>query len=309
VIAFPGDAANSSTVALSTDHKFWNANGADATKIEHTSADPRGGQRFVVQTNMSPGFILMYDMPTLKTTLDGLSGRQLPTSFTGHANVVVSYGDKANYTIITGGGAKNKGGAYSGAQQSGTGSTSVRRVQSINQDEQLKIPTIVDTLQWYATAEGNWLYFGEDGGAWDGEACWLAKFNPNNLTANGGKVPIYFMSQLTGGTTSSKFKQTIPSKCHVNGLSPSPLLSSTDVTSEYSGSWDLTGLLLKNVDGSFKASTTSRIREIDSQASINDKLIMLGTQPHYATGGVIAAKGLGEGGQLIMLKPKGLPIA
>jgi hypothetical protein len=152
------------------------------------------------------------------------------------------------------------------------------------------------------------LYFGEDGGAWDGEACWLAKFDPNNLTANSGKVRTYFMSQITGCTYSSKYLHTIPSKCHSFGLSPSPLLAK-DVTCEYSGSWDLTGLLLKNGDGSFKASPTSRIREIDSQASINDKLIMLGTQPHYVTGGVIAAKGLGEGGQLIALKPKGLPTA
>jgi hypothetical protein len=51
----------------------------------------------------------------------------------------------------------------------------------------------------------------------------------------------------------------------------------------------------------------SRIRPIDATVSINDKCIMIGTQHHMISGGLIGTKGLGEGGQMIMLKPKGLP--
>jgi hypothetical protein len=85
---------------------------------------------------------------------------------------------------------------------------------------------------------------------------------------------------------------------------------SRDDTNEYSGSWDLSGLLAKNADGSFKAATPSaKIRPIDATVSINDKLIMLGVQHHHASGGAVGTKRLGEGGQLIMMKPKNLPTA
>jgi hypothetical protein len=40
--------------------------------------------------------------------------------------------------------------------------------------------------------------------------------------------------------------------------------------------------------------------------AINNKLLMLGTQHHMSSAGVIAEKGLGQGGQLIMMKPKNL---
>jgi hypothetical protein len=80
-----------------------------------------------------------------------------------------------------------------------------------------------------------------------------------------------------------------------------------DFSNEYSGSWDLTGLLAKDSSGVFIATPSSRIRPIDSAVSINNKSIMLGIQHHMASGGIIGTKGLGEGGQIIMLKPKNLP--
>jgi hypothetical protein len=309
VSGFPGDASGSGSIVTSTTHRFMNATPAGGSggdnKAEHSSADPRGGQRFIVALNASnptSGFIPMYDMTGLTAVLNGLADGKLPNSVTCSLKLVVQYGSIDNYTIFTGGGAKNKLGFYSGANQS-------RRTESsTNADEQNKVPYIVDTLQWYVTSDpsgSDWMYLGEDSSTVDAEACWLAKFYPNNLV--GSDVPTYFMSQLSGCRNTSKAYQTIPPRCNYNvnvGV-----FSTKDNSTEISGSWDLTGLLVKNLDGSFKAQPGDRIRTFDDDVSINNKLIMLGTQHHMSSGGPIATKGLGEGGQLIMLKPKNLPTA
>jgi hypothetical protein len=300
VSAFVGDGLESTEIAFSSTHKFLNSTGSSGDKAEHTSADPRGGQRFVVSANrFNPsGYILMYDMTGLTANLNGLATGQLPNSIACSAKVAVSYGDSNNYYIYTGGGAKNKLGFYS------TNYSNARAQSSTNANEQRKVPYVVDTLQWYAAAGGeNWMYFGEDSSTIDAEACWLAKFDPNNLV--GSNVETYFMSQLSGARNTTKALQTIPPRCNYTVSATNPLMAS-DNSTEASGSWDLTGLLAKNPDGSFKATTSSRVREIDSTIPINDKLIMLGTQYHLASGGGIGTKGVGEGGQLIMLKPKGL---
>jgi hypothetical protein len=306
--AFPGDAAGSSSSVSSTTHKFLNAKPAGGSggdnKAEHSSADPRGGQRFVISFNTRgapSSFVLMYDMPDLKATLNAAPNGTLPNGFTGSAKCAVQYGSSANYGIYTGGGAKNKLGFYS------TNFADRRNSNSLNADEQKKVPFIVDTLQWYAAAGGeNWMYFGEDSSTCDAEACWLAKFDPDSLV--GSNVETYFMSQLSGASKSSKALQTIPPRCNYN-VSTTGTYGTRDNSTEYSGAWDLTGLLVKNQDGTFKATPSSRIRQFDDDVSINDKLLMLGTQHHMSSGGPINTKGLGQGGQLIMLKPKGLPTA
>jgi hypothetical protein len=198
-----------------------------------------------------------------------------------------------NYTINTGGGAKNMFGTFSA------------RLNEVITNEQLKVPLRVDTLQWYASSDGDWLYLGEDIGSTQAESAWIVKIVPDSLASN---VPIYFMSQTSGNSRTTKAYQTIPASSHylVNDTNP---YRTRDFTSEYSGSWDLTGLLAKDSGGAFVATTSSRIRPIDATVSINNKYIMIGTQHHMISGGVIGTKGLGEGGQLIMLKPKGLPTA
>jgi hypothetical protein len=292
VATFPGDALGSSSITASTDYRFLNQNGS--TAVEHHSADPRGGQRVCTESTHTPfGYILMYDMTGLTATLNAAGAGKLPNSFDCNVRTVVTYSNVANYTIYTGGGAKNKLGNYS--YFSGTVT-----------NEQLKIPYKVDTFQWYATSEGDWLYFGEDGSSTQGESCWLAKVPSTPSTA---KVPTYFMSQTSGGSATTKALQTVPPRCSYLVSNTNPYYSRDD-TNEYSGSWDLSGLLAKNADGSFKAATPSaKIRPIDATVSINDKLIMLGVQHHHASGGAVGTKRLGEGGQLIMMKPKNLPTA
>jgi hypothetical protein len=196
-----------------------------------------------------------------------------------------------NYTIFTGGGAKNMFGTFSTA-----GSTPIT-------NEQLKVPVRIDTLQWFASSEGDWLYYGEDNGSTQGESAWIVKIVPNAPAAN---VPVYFMSQTSGGTSTSKNLQSIPPACNFLVTDSNPFRT-RDLTNEYSGCWDLTGLLAKDSSGNFIATPSSKIRPINSTVSINNKSIMMGIQHHMSSGGVVGRNGQGEGGQVIMLKPKNLP--
>jgi len=305
--------------SFTTNYKFWNStdNASGTNKIEHASVDPYGGQRFIHATNRpsppqtNPAYILMHDLTGLSTILNGLSGSQLPEYIPGTVSLVVSFNtaNKANYQVNLAGGGKNKLGRFSG--RSATIAT-----------EQDKVPALVDTVQWCSASNNqHWLYMAEDASSSTTSfaatsagasasaalgdahnACWIMPFTPNALA--GKKVPLYYMSQLTGGTASSKYLQSIPAKTNVDISFNNPF-DNVDKTHEYSGCWDLSGLLLKT-NGSFAATSNSRIREFDSQVSINNKTLMIGTEMHYASGGVIGKNALGQGGQLLALKPKNL---
>ena len=316
----PLTSANDYTT-LTPNYKFWNSTG-DATgvyKVEHAASDPYGGQRYVVGTNtrvsgtapnlsVEPGYITMHDLTGLSTLLNGLSGTQFPTSIPATVKLVVSFNtaNKNNYQVLTAGGAKNRVGNFGG--------------RAVITEEQNKVPVLVDTLQWYSASNNqNWLYMGEDASssssssgsgstnpviAFAGDAhnaAWLAPFTPNDLA--GKKVPLYFMSQLSGGTASSKFKQSIPANTNYENVTNA--FYQADRTHEYSGSWDLSGMLHKS-SGAFVANTTTKLRTIDSQVPINNKTIMIGADMHYVAGGVIGKNTLGQGGQILALKPKNL---
>jgi len=76
---------------------------------------------------------------------------------------------------------------------------------------------------------------------------------------------------------------------------------------EFSGVVDLTGLLAKNSDGTWKHKKTDSGVTRHSAAesvSINDHLIVMGLQAHNMVGGIIQYFAADRGGQWYLYRPK-----
>lgn len=75
---------------------------------------------------------------------------------------------------------------------------------------------------------------------------------------------------------------------------------------EFSGIFDMSGLVAKNDDGSFMLSasdTGAEKRAADGSVSINDKYIIFGLQAHNLNTGVIDTFQCDRGGQWLIYKP------
>lgn len=128
----------------------------------------------------------------------------------------------------------------------------------------------------------------EDGGNDFGERKFLAKL--------GAPMKYYFVA-MSGGSENSRQKANVSA---VEAVFRNP------ASHEFSGATDISGLLAKNGDGSFKLSpgdVTGMKRTIDAQVAINDKNIIVTLQAHSNWGGWTESFNPDAVGQILLYKP------
>jgi hypothetical protein len=149
----------------------------------------------------------------------------------------------------------------------------------------------VDGIEVFSSASGQYILVQEDGGNRYGERMFLAK-----VRTDGTPMVWNFVAQ-SGGSLNTRMRAGVGVPAGTNGGAGSH---------EFSGSFDLSGLLHKTGDhwtvaagdGAGKAK-----RDADMMVPINDKYITVGLQAHNMNRGVIAAFNCDRGGQLYIYQP------
>ena len=137
----------------------------------------------------------------------------------------------------------------------------------------------------------------EDSGNDYGERMLLT--GPLEHDSDGKKLTYYFLA-MSGGSENTRMKA---------GVSVPAGTWSKATSHEFSGVFDLSGLLVRDADGEFVLSasgTGADKRAADRLVDINDKQIMVNLQAHSQNSGVLEAFQLDRGGQIYMIQPKNI---
>merc|ERR1712167_114791 len=149
----------------------------------------------------------------------------------------------------------------------------------------------IDGFEWFASSDSDlgYVLIQEDSGNDYGERTFIGELSTT--------TPItYYFIAISGGGGSTRMTNGVGIPAGVN---PAP------GSHEFSGAMDLSGMLLKNSDGSFAISSGDGYskRQADASVSINDKYIAMGLQAHNFSGGVIAQYHGDRGGSVMVYKP------
>jgi len=257
---------------------FWNAAGADSSgsKTEHVSPDPRGGSR-VLQTSTA-GYFGIYDFSDIT---DLLAGGSLPQSIPATYTCLQPESDIRS--LIELGGA----GLYADGQDATVNPDSGQNPGKETFED-------IDAAEWIAAKDGeDYIVIHEDSGNDFGERKFLAKV--------GTPMQYYFVA-MSGGKLNSRQLAMVSG---VEGVMLSPN------SHEFSGATDLSGMLAKNSDGSFKLAAgdvTGARRSLEAEVAIDDKSIVVTLQAHSNWGGWTTSLNPDAAGQILLYKPA-LPTA
>jgi hypothetical protein len=115
-----------------------------------------------------------------------------------------------------------------------------------------------------------------------------------------GKELTYYFLAMSGGAENTRM---------LNGVSVPAGTFTAALAHEFSGVFDLSGLLVRDESGAFVLSaegTGAAKRAADRLLDINDKLIMVNVQAQSQSSGFLESFQLDRGGQLYMIKPKNI---
>lgn len=156
----------------------------------------------------------------------------------------------------------------------------------------------IDGLEVLEGPEGKlYAILQEDSGNNYGERMLLA---PLEHERDGNELTYYFLA-MSGGSQNTRM---------LNGVSVPAGTWSRATSHEFSGIFDLSGLLLRDDSGAFVLSAAddgAAKRAADRMLDINDKLIIVNVQAHSQNSGYLEAFQLDRGGQVYVLKPKNIP--
>jgi hypothetical protein len=137
----------------------------------------------------------------------------------------------------------------------------------------------------------------EDSGNAYGERMLLT--GPLEHDRDGEELKYYFLA-MSGGQENTRMKA---------GVSVPAGTWSSATGHEFSGVFDLSGLLVRDESGDFVLSasdTGAAKRAADRLVDINDKQIMVNLQAHSQNSGVLEVFQLDRGGQIFMIQPKNI---
>jgi len=258
---------------------WWNQNGKDTSgsKTEHVSPDPNGGLR-VLQSSTA-GYMGIYDFSDLETKL---ASGSFPDSI--DATYTCLQPEKDVTGLIELGGA---GKLASPASDNGIDA----KKMCDNSDGVTCKDTFedIDAIDWFAASGGeDWIAIHEDGKNRYGERFLMGKVAT--------PMKYYFVAQ-SGGSLNSRVKAGVGA---VEGVFKS------GTGHEFSGSTDLSGLLAKNADGSFKVSAndaTGAMRTAAASVALNEKVFSVSLQAHTNWGGWTESFHPDAAGQVLIYKP------
>ena len=273
---FQNPPKNEAASGASTTHKFWTGAGIneEASKTEHNSPDPRGGNRYI--QGSTAGYMGIYDFTGVTAVLDALTGANLPLKI------------DATYTIVEG---ESK--VSDRIHLGGKGKRADGNDQTMMRDSSADKHTFedIDGLEWIAAA-GNkdYIIIQEDGGNKYGERMLIAE-----LPA-AGVMPQYKFIAQAGGSENTRTKAGV-------SVPAGTATAETAAASEFSGVADLSGILKSGTAVGGYAR-----RQAEATVAIEDKYIAVGLQHHSATKGVISDFNLDRGGQVYIYKPDNLEV-
>ena len=155
----------------------------------------------------------------------------------------------------------------------------------------------IDGLEVLEGPEGKlYVIIQEDSGNKYGERMLLA---PLEHEQDGKELTYYFLA-MSGGSENTRM---------LAGVSVPAGTFTTATAHEFSGVFDLSGLLVRDESGAFVLSadgTGAAKRAADRLLDINDKLIMVNVQAQSQSSGFLESFQLDRGGQLYMIKPKNI---
>jgi hypothetical protein len=253
-------------VGAPADFEFWTALGpnTEGKKTEHVSPSHNGKSAYS-QTSTA-GYIGEYDLTALGETLGALKGNDMPAVL--DATYFLYQGETPVNGIIDLGG---KGIRADGKDQ--TFMTDSSTTHATFED--------VDGYEVILAADGRYSIICEDGGNVFGERLFIAE-----LTGGDTPMDYKFIAQAGGKkNTRALNKVGIPA-----GTAGKPN------SNEFSGTADLSSMLLKDAKGAFKMLATDSgftKHVLESEVKINDKVLLVGLQAHNLNEGVISAMGAG----------------
>ena len=145
-------------------------------------------------------------------------------------------------------------------------------------------------MEWIAAANGeDYFVIHEDGGNLYGERKFLAKVG----------VPMkYFFVAQSGGSQNTRELASVSSVAGVHGRATSH---------EFSGAFDLSGLLRKDAAGNFELTVgdvTGKKRVLEAATPINEKIIAVNLQAHSNNAGWADTFKTDRVAQVLAYKPK-----
>ncbi|TAF23064.1 MAG: hypothetical protein EAZ65_09545 [Verrucomicrobia bacterium] len=283
--------SNAVSVANTEATKWFNANEQPAgytffpadDKVEHPAVDPDITKFRFVQNLTNPGALLGIEFTNLIAELTASS--TLPEYVSADVRRIIG-AENGSLTLNTGG----KGVAHTGPKNSDGSKTAAAHVDASNAYKMVA----PDGLQWIKSADADVLIVDEDSGNAYGERKYALVLNPETLElAQPGKG--WFLA-MAGGSQN-------PRALPANKVSAYGGTFSRATSSEFSGSWNVTGLVAKKPDGSFYSAAElagpGEQQVIASLPTSEQKLI--GVVQHAGeSGGAVSAFRCDNGGQVFM---------
>lgn len=260
-------------------YKWWNSAGYDegGKKTEHLSPDPRPGKTAFIQTSTAGYFGHLY----VQDVVAKLSEGDLPMSFEGTYYVYQGEHDITKQI-----------------QLGGKGQYAYDRDALLNWDDATGDgkPTFEDPDGFEVFADGDKLYamIQEDSGSDYGERMFITSALEHEID---GKDITYYFVAMSGGDLNTRMASGVGIPAGTNCGARAH---------EFSGLFDMSGLLRKAEDGKFALSASDsglHKRKNDKMTKINDKTILLGLQAHNMACGVIKYFGADRGGQWLLYQP------
>jgi len=265
--------------------QFWTAGGKDAAgfKTEHVSPDPHGASAFY--QGSTAGYVGKYAFPALQAALEAVAGTQNPFPDSFDATYHLLQGETDINELI------NLGGK--GETDSAIGD------QSYMCDSSACKATFEDCdgMEALASGEDTYVVIQEDGGNRWGERMFITKVDFERGQSMDNKV--FDFVAMSGGAENSRF--TFP--CAVGIPSGS---WSYNAAHEFSGIFDISGLIATDSDGNFELSasdTGARKRALDKMVPIGEKSVIIALQAHGYSAGAVKAHLGDRGGQWLLYRP------
>jgi hypothetical protein len=250
------------------------------TKIEHQAVDPNPTRFRYVQNMTDEGGLLGIEFTNLVAELEASGG--LPDGLSADVRRIIPAIDGA-LTLDTGG----KGVAHTGPANPGGTETAASHVEA-----GVSKMVAPDGLQWIRTADADVLVVDEDSGNDYGERKYALVLNPDTLElAQPGTG--WFLA-MAGGNRSPR---------GLNGVSAYGGTFSSATTSEFSGTWNVTGLIAKKADGSFYSMAELAglgEQQVIETLPLRDQAFVGVVQHRSESGGPVEAFRCDYGGQVFM---------
>lgn len=255
---------------------FWVPAGKDGPgkKSEHNTPDPRGNPRFM--QGSTGGYFGIYDASAMTELLQG---GEFPAKIPATYHVLQGSTD-VDEMIELGGQGKTADGNTT--TQLNDGRKVVKRFED------------VDGLEWLGgPGDEDYAVIHEDAGNIHGERKFLAKLGK----PGSGTDITYYFAAMSGGKKNSRLLAGVGA---VAGSVNKPNAH------EFSGAFDLSGLLHKGEDGAFSLAypmPPGKKRELDLATPVNEKKMVISLQGHSNLGGQAKHFHSDRISQLLMWQP------